>query len=909
MVKATRCGGVTRMSHSDPAGSGWSELTVGQRRLSLICVLGACLFVFWQMRPDLVFTENTPAGGDMAAHVWGPAFLRDHLLPSGRLSGWSTDWYAGFPAYQFYMVLPSLAIALASYIMPYGVAFKLVSIVGLVTLPLAAATFVWLAGLRFPAPSLAAVFMLPFVFDTSFTIFGGNAASTLAGEFAYSISLSLMLVYLGVALRGLRTGRHHVLAGILLALVGLTHLIPAMFALAATGVALIMRPGWRNVRWLATAGSLAATLSAFWLLPFWWRRDYFHNIDWVNLTEYWVNLVPDGSGWVFALAWVGVLLGMLRRQQLALYLAAVSAVAAAAFRWMPQGVVWNARILPFYYVSMLLLAAVGAATLLVTLTTPKPLMGASEKNRKVSTAGDGGARGSRRRIVAAAAMPTLGGAVIVDNLATQGAALRALVAVSPGVDSTTASARAPDITHLAVLIVAAAAIVTVAAMIAALRSYRQAPAETPTGAAPGRPATGPASRQPSGDTPPHRIRPLMVASAALTLIVVLSVAYPLRVLGPIGHDSSDGRYGIRVGPDTVLAGTTNASFIPFWVSWNFSGYESKQPRGPGGGYEEYERIVSTMAQLGDERGCGRVMWEYNAEHLDSYGSPMSLMLLPYWTDGCLASMEGLFFESTHTVPFHFINQDELSTAPSRPVRAVQYGGVDIDAGIAHMQLLGVRYYMALSPTLVTEAWFHPDLEEVATQPPWVVFEVSDAPLVAPLAAEPAVVVDIGDDEETWRDVAVSFYRDYVDSGALEPGTIHLSSDAVFPATDGPATWHRGAAGDDFPVRVLPEVTIDAISTTRDSISFRVSEPDVPVLVKTSYFPNWRAENAAGPYRVAPNLMVVVPNSTRVTLRYGSGTLEGVSWALTVAGAFLALLLALRSRSGSSPRTRDPAGDD
>ena len=52
----------------------------------------------------------SPSGGDMGAHVWGPAFLRDHLLTEGRLSGWTPDWYAGFPAYQFYMVVPSLLI-------------------------------------------------------------------------------------------------------------------------------------------------------------------------------------------------------------------------------------------------------------------------------------------------------------------------------------------------------------------------------------------------------------------------------------------------------------------------------------------------------------------------------------------------------------------------------------------------------------------------------------------------------------------------------------------------------------------------------------------------------------------------------------------------------------------------------
>ena len=34
----------------------------------------------------------------MGAHVWGPAYLRDHLLPNGRITGWAPDWYAGFPA-------------------------------------------------------------------------------------------------------------------------------------------------------------------------------------------------------------------------------------------------------------------------------------------------------------------------------------------------------------------------------------------------------------------------------------------------------------------------------------------------------------------------------------------------------------------------------------------------------------------------------------------------------------------------------------------------------------------------------------------------------------------------------------------------------------------------------------------
>ena len=41
-----------------------------------------------------------------------------------------------------------------------------------------------------------------------------------------------------------------------------------------------------------------------------------------------------------------------------------------------------------------------------------------------------------------------------------------------------------------------------------------------------------------------------------------------------------------------------------------------------------------------------------------------------------------------------------------------------------------------------------------------------------------------------------------------------------------------------------------------------------MLVKVSYFPNWEVEGAEGPYRIAPNLMVVVPTEQEVHLHYG-----------------------------------------
>ncbi len=213
--------------------------------------------------------------------------------------------------------------------------------------------------------------------------------------------------------------------------------------------------------------------------------------------------------------------------------------------------------------------------------------------------------------------------------------------------------------------------------------------------------------------------------------------------------------------------------------------------------------------------------------------------------------------------------------------------------------------MAFSESLVAEARTHPELTEVAVQPPWVMFEVADAPLVAPLAAEPVVVTGAGNNPDSWLDVAVPFYTGYVGSGALDPGAGPLSSAAVFPAADGPPDWARVPVGAERPVQALGPTEVYGVSATDNSISFRVSEVGVPVLVKTSYFPNWRVEDGRGPYRVAPNLMVVVPASTEVTLTYGWSAVEVLAWVITAIGLILALVLLRNPHIWTAEPSRRP----
>ena len=81
----------------------------------------------------------------------------------------------------------------------YGAAMKLIVVAGMVTLPIAAWSMGKLGGLAFPGPGLMAVATIPFLFDRSFNIYGGNLLSTMAGEFANSLGLTFAVVFFGVA--------------------------------------------------------------------------------------------------------------------------------------------------------------------------------------------------------------------------------------------------------------------------------------------------------------------------------------------------------------------------------------------------------------------------------------------------------------------------------------------------------------------------------------------------------------------------------------------------------------------------------------------------------------------------------------------------------------------------------------
>jgi hypothetical protein len=139
-----------------------------------------------------------------------------------------------------------------------------------------------------------------------------------------------------------------------------------------------------------------------------------------------------------------------------------------------------------------------------------------------------------------------------------------------------------------------------------------------------------------------------------------------------------------------------------------------------------------------------------------------------------------------------------------------------------------------------------------------------------------------------------------------------------PVASGPASWQRvqavvdssrrigepGDSGRNVDVVVpsgaiepvdLPAVKVNEVVVAEQSVSFSVDQVGVPVLVRVSYFPNWRVDGADGPYRVAPNMMVVVPTDRDVRLHFDMSWRDNAAYLLTVVGAVVLFVLVRRER--------------
>src|SRR5579863_3246613 len=305
-------------------------------------------------------------GGDTGAHYGLAQFLHQSLLLHGHVTGWFPGAYDGLPLNTFYFPLPDTLAALLGYVIPFDIAFKFITILGSITLPVAAWAFGRLVGMERPRPAVLAVFTLPFLFDQTFTIYGGNLYSTMAGEYAFSLGLSVALVFLGVVVRGMRTGRSRIPAVVLLSACVLCHLVPTLFCFVGALAALVFfGPTRRRVWWLASVVGTSFLLVAWWAVPFVLEQAYSTTMGWQNVRTFAGLLAPAADRWALIVGVVGVVIACIRFSRAILSLAVAGVAAALFVRYAPQSALYNTRVLPIYWLCVYLVAGYGVAELLV----------------------------------------------------------------------------------------------------------------------------------------------------------------------------------------------------------------------------------------------------------------------------------------------------------------------------------------------------------------------------------------------------------------------------------------------------------------------------------------------------------------------------------------------------------------
>lgn len=774
----------------------------------VLTLTGISLVVFVVMSPWWIVSSTTPTGGDMGAHVLGPAYLRDYLLPDGRVLGWSQDWFAGFPAFYFYFPLPSLVIVLFDLFMPYGVAFKVVTVMGLLATPPAAYYLARSMRLGKHIALVAAGSGVVFAFYESYSIYGGNIASTLAGEFSYSWSFALSLLYMGLLIRAVRDDRRYLKwAALALAATALCHVLTTIVVVFASLFVIPWRKGfWRTLAVWAWGFAIAA----FWALPLVARIGFTSDMAWTPLSR-WEEIFPVELWLLLPLAISGGIWLSSRTSRAAPLLAAtilpvlyfplphiMPELLPSVFegeRWK----LWNGRLLPYWYFGVAFFAAVAAGAAIIWLSRRLP--------SRVSTHWP-----------------------------------RVLIAL--------------------VTVVASAIIAD------------------------------------SGEFPVWAWVPVAVAGA---LIIGVSFTWP--------SDLSTRNFltGTMVAV-VVLGALSGVTFVDGWARWNYEGYESKEP------WPEYETLMMEI----DALPAGRVHWEAANKELEVYGTPMSPMLIPYWTQGSHPSMEGLYFESSLTTPFHFITTSEVSERPSNPIPGLTYHTGDLERGLRHMELFGVTYYVTVTPEATERADSREELTKVTTTGPFTIYRLPETQLVEPASFLPAVY------EVPERGLFASLTGSDTVAGS-DGQTLPSFFDMAlewFDDVDNLDRWVVAGGPEDWPriesVEERPDVALDSpanavsdVVVENHRISFNTTAIGLPHLVKVSYFPNWEADGAEGPWRATPSFMVVVPTEEEVVLEFTDTWPENVGKILTVVGAVLlvgaaALRLARASNRKSQVSDSNPA---
>ena len=719
-----------------------------KNNLFIKVALGSLLLIF--LRLELVFSDLLPTGGDMGAHIVPTKFFVTELFNNFKLSGWSQDWFAGYPVYYFYFPLPPIITSLLSFLFPFSISFKTMVLISQVLLVISIEMLMRNNSKEFSFYGFGVGLL--YLLTESFTIFGGNLASSLAGQYSFTYSIA----FANFSIFYLLKSNHRYsteIASLLIGLSVLSHLIPFMIYLPIFAYYFLKSDAKINIK-----------ISAFLFFLFIAMRfsiSLFINLEFTTNMTYtpYTQLSDLVKSDILPFA-IGAIIYVISSSSRTIFKAVAGfelylvTIAIFLFFYGPESALWNGRIVPFF---------------------------------------------------------NLGIIILFFNLLHF------------------------DIKNLTKKIQGKYPLTI---FILSINSY---------------------------------LMYLYYSKWGNTYsTTTISVIFIILFMFLISINSE--KFLIYTTLVSLTFGTL--SYLPHWLNWNFSGYESKNNWSD----------ITTLYEGLDTLEPGRIMWEPNSD-LNKYGTPMVLMTIPMFTDH--QSVEGLYFDSSITTPFHFLTVSGLAERPSNPVGGLTYINGEFDKGFRLMEELGVDYFIAYTSSIKDKANGSENFNFLFSNEVFNVYSINTKKVE--LVEDNLHIFESPD-----------FY-DRLKNAVLREGSEQSFFESAYKSFKDELN-HKIIENYDESLAVRSEsnddLLISDLNIQNELITFKTNKPNQLHLIKVSYFPNWKIKNGYGPFRISPSFMAVVPKDEFVEIRFESSNVEKALNLLSILTLFGALLITYKYKKRS-----------
>ena len=719
-----------------------------KNNLFIKVALGSLLLIF--LRLELVFSDLLPTGGDMGAHIVPTKFFVTELFNNFKLSGWSQDWFAGYPVYYFYFPLPPIITSLLSFLFPFSISFKTMVLISQVLLVISIEMLMRNNSKEFSFYGFGVGLL--YLLTESFTIFGGNLASSLAGQYSFTYSIA----FANFSLFYLLKSNHRYsteIASLLIGLSVLSHLIPFMIYLPIFAYFFLKSDAKINIKISAFLFflfiAMRFSISLFINLEFTTNMTYTPYTQLSDLVK--SDILPFAIGAFIYVISSGTRTTLKAVAGFELYLVVI---AIFLFFYGPESALWNGRIVPFF---------------------------------------------------------NLGIIILFFNLLHF------------------------DIKNLTKKIQGKYPLII---FILSINSYLMYLYYSKW-----------------GNT---------YSTTTLSVILIILFMFLISI--------NSKKFLIYTTLVSLTFGTL--SYLPHWLNWNFSGYESKNNWSD----------ITTLYEGLDTLEPGRIMWEPNSD-LNKYGTPMVLMTIPMFTDH--QSVEGLYFDSSITTPFHFLTVSGLAERPSNPVGGLTYINGEFDKGFRLMEELGVDYFIAYTSSIKDKANRSENFNFLFSNEVFNVYSINTKKVE--LVEDNLHIFESPD-----------FY-DRLKNAVLREGSEQSFFESAYKSFKDELN-HKIIENYDESLAVRSESNADLLisdlNIQNELITFKTNKPNQLHLIKVSYFPNWKIKNGYGPFRISPSFMAVVPKDEFVEIRFESSNIEKALNLLSILTLFGALLITYKYKKRS-----------